>query len=78
MKGFVQTIAGDHILVSTVYIEDTRKYETLVFKWDVDANKVLDYDEYEHHEHDDAEDACECFEEVVHKWENETKKLMRA
>lgn len=72
-KAYVQTLAGDEIVVSKVLIED-KYFEIMVFKTDGNG-RVLDYNQFEEHNIQDATKAEQCFNEVIEKWSNESRTL---
>lgn len=75
-KAYVQTLAGEQIVVSKVLIEGRNNYfEIMVFKTD-GHGRVLDYNQFEEHEIIHPVIAEYCFNEVIEAWSNETRTLM--
>lgn len=73
-KAYVQTLAGEEIVVSKVLIGD-KYFEIMVFKTD-GHGRVINYDQFEEHEIKDAAEANKRFEEVIEKWRSEERKLI--
>lgn len=73
-KAYVQTLAGEQIVVSKVLIED-KYFEIMVFKAD-GHGRIIDYNQFEEHEIIHPVIAEYCFEEVIEKWSNETRTLL--
>lgn len=73
-KAYVQTLAGEEIVVSKVLIED-KYFEIMVFKTD-GHGRVLDYNQFEEHSIMNPTIAELTFKDVIEKWSNETRTLM--
>lgn len=73
-KAYVQTLAGDEIVVSKVLIGD-KYFEIMVFKTD-GHGRVINYDQFEEHEIKDSAEAERVFEEVIEKWRSEERRLI--
>lgn len=73
-KAYVQTLAGEQIVVSKVLIED-KYFEIMVFKAD-NHGRVLDYNQFEEHSIWNPTIARLTFEDVIEQWSNETRTLI--
>ena len=73
-KAYVQTLAGEQIVVSKVLI-DNKYFEIMVFKTDGNG-RVLDYNQFEEHSIVNPTIARLTFEDVIEKWSNETRTLL--
>lgn len=73
-KAYVQTLAGEQIVVSKVLIED-KYFEIMVFKTDGNG-RVLDYNQFEEHTIYNPTIAKLTFEDVIEAWSNETRTLL--
>lgn len=73
-KAYVQTLAGEQIVVSKVLIED-KYFEIMVFKADGNG-RVIDYNQFEEHTIINPTIAGLTFEDVVETWSNETRTLL--
>lgn len=72
-KAYVETLAGDWMLVSKVLIED-KYFEIMVFKTDGNG-RVLDYNQFEEHCIINPTIAKLTFQDVIEAWSNETRTL---
>lgn len=73
-KAYVQTLAGEQVVVSKVLIEG-KYFEIMVFKAD-NRGRVINYDQFEEYEIVHPVIAEYCFEEVIEKWRSESRKLI--
>lgn len=76
-KALVRTLAGEHVLVSKVYIGVSRMpfYEIMVFKAN-ENGKVTDYNQFEVREIMNPTVAKLTFKDTVTAWCNETRTLL--
>lgn len=72
-RAYVQTLAGEQILVSKAHI-DKKYYEIMVFKHD-GCTRIVDYNAYEDYRIWEKADADELFEEIIEKWRSEERTL---
>lgn len=72
-RAYILTLAGEFVLVSKAWI-DEKYYEIMVFETDR-YTRIVDYSPYEDHRIYEAADAEEAFEEVIERWQIETRTL---
>lgn len=73
-KAYIQTLAGEEVVVSKVLIED-KYFEIMVFKTD-GHGRVIDYNQFEEHANIDPLVVEYIFDEVIERWSNERRTLM--
>lgn len=76
-KAHVETLAGEYVIVSKVYIGVSRMpfFEIMVFKAD-ENGRVIDYNQFEVREIMNPTVAKLTFKDVVEAWSNETRTLL--
>lgn len=76
-KALVRTLAGEHVLVSKVYIGVSRMpfFEIMVFKAN-ENGKVISYDQFEMREIMNPTVAKLTFKDIVSAWCNEARTLL--
>lgn len=72
-KAYVETMAGDQMVVSKVLIGD-KYFEIMVSKTDGNG-RVIDYNQFEEHSIMNPTIAKLTFQDVIEKWSNETRTL---